>query len=283
MFESIQHWLASHWWPITLILILAYIARRFGDMALGGLIRRTVRYRAHGDLSEEDIKKRQDTLIIMSSTVLRVLVWLVAGFSLVNVLFAPTIDLAPLLAGASVLGVALGFGAQTLIKDFISGLFIILENQYRVGDVVEIDGASGTVEQITIRSTILRDNDGSVHYVPNGNITHAVNRTMGFAKVNVVVTVKPDTDVDKLADIINELGQKLIQEEKWKDKILEAPRFQSIGSFSETALEVKIVTKTQPSAQWSVMAELRKRLLAVVKKQGITLNLPEVVSNAKKR
>jgi small conductance mechanosensitive channel len=161
-------------------------------------------------------------------------------------------------------------------------LFIILENQYRVGDVVEIDGAGGTVEQITTRSTIIRDADGSVHYIPNGNIQHTINRTMGFAKINMAIAVAPATDVDKLADIINDIGNKMAKDEKWQAKVIEAPHFLSIGSFTANALEVKIIGKTQPSAQWGVTAELRKRLLAAIKKQGIELaHLPAApVANA---
>lgn len=281
IWQNLQKWAGDNWWVVALILAGAFIARRFGDALLAGLIRRTVRYRAHGDISDEDIKKRQDTLVSMCTTIMHVLIWSVAIFSIVELIF-PNIDLTPLLASASILGVAIGFGAQTLIKDFLSGVFIIMENQYRVGDVVEIDGASGTVEQITIRSTVVRDNNGSVHYIPNGNVMHAINKTMGFAKINVAIAVTPDTDVDKLADIINEVGNKLALEEKWQDKIIEAPHFLSIGAFNDTSLEVKIIGKTQPSGQWAVSGELRRRLLAAIKKQHITLaHLPTTgTSNA---
>lgn len=268
MIENIQAWLQLNTLPILLIIIVAYAISKFGDAPLAGFIRRTVRYHAHGDTTEEDVKKRQNTLISMFVTLLRVVVWTVAIFS---ILARFGIDLTPLIAGASVLGVALAFGAQSLIKDFLSGMFIILENQYRVGDVVELDGAGGTVEHISIRTTVVRDNDGSVHYVPNGNVMHAINRTMGFAKVNLAIAVKPKTDIDKLADVINAVGTGMAEDEKWQKKILDAPHFLSIGTFSDTALEVKIIGKTQPSAQWSVSGELRKRLLAEFKKHNIEL------------
>ncbi|MGH7196829.1 MAG: mechanosensitive ion channel family protein [Candidatus Saccharimonadales bacterium] len=272
MMNSTQAWLNENWFPILLIIIAALLVRRFGDIVVASLIRRAVRHRVHGDYTDEDVKKRQNTLISMSSTVLRIMVWLVAGFTILRRF---GIDLTPLLAGASVLGVAIGFGAQSLIKDFFSGLFIILENQYRVGDVVELDGANGTVEQITVRSTIVRDNDGSVHYIPNGTIMHAINKTMGYAKVNLAIAVTAKTDIDKLAKVINEIGQKMADEEKWKKKIIDPPHFLSIGTFTDTALEVKIIGKVQPAAQWSVPGELRKRLLAAVKKHDIELaNMP---------
>lgn len=268
MFESIQTWLQVNTIPIILILVVAYGITKFGGVPLAGFIRRTVRYRAHGDTSAEDVKKRQDTLIGMFIALLRIIVWMVVVFSILGRF---GIDLTPLIAGASVLGVALAFGAQSLIKDFLSGMFIILENQYRVGDVVELDGAGGTVEHVSIRTTVVRDNDGSVHYIPNGNVMHAINRTMGFAKVNLAIAVKPKTDIDKLSDIINAVGTSMAEDEKWQKKILEPPHFLSIGTFSDTALEVKIIGKTQPTAQWSVTGEVRKRLLAEFKKHSIEL------------
>jgi small-conductance mechanosensitive channel len=267
-FVDLQNWFLDNWWVVALILLGAWLVRRFGEMVVTNIVKRTMRHRTHGDLTEEDIKKRQDTLIAMFSAILRVLVWLVAGFSIIRLIF-PKLDLTPILASASVLGVAIGFGAQTVIKDFLSGLFIILENQYRVGDVVEIDGAIGTVEQISLRSTIVRDNDGSVHYIPNGSIAHAINKTMGFAKINLAIEVASSTDVDALAKAINEVGDKLAKEEKWKARIMDPPHFLGIDAFNTSTLEVKIVGKTQPSSQWSVTGELRKRLVAAFKKEGI--------------
>lgn len=284
-FVAMQEWFLTNWWVVGLIILGAWLVRRFGEMIVASIVKRTMRHRTHGDLTEEDIKKRQDTLIAMFSAILRVLVWLIAGFSITRRIF-PDLDLTPILASASVLGVAIGFGAQTVIKDFLSGLFIILENQYRVGDVVEIDGAIGTVEQISLRSTIVRDNDGSVHYIPNGSIAHAINKTMGFAKINLAIEVASSTDVDALAKVINDVGDKLAKEEKWKARIMDPPHFLGIDAFNTSTLEVKIVGKTQPSSQWSVTGELRKRLITAFKKEGIiATKIPgeETSSKSKKK
>ena len=171
----------------------------------------------------------------------------------------------------SLIGVAIGFGAQSLIKDFLSGIFIIVENQYRVGDIVDIEGAAGTVERVTIRSTVLRDTSGNVHFMPNGEVLHVINKTMGYSRVNFSLTVDPDTDVDRLVEIIDEVGVKLSEDENWKDKILEAPHFLNIGTFSDVALEVTITGKTTPSQQWSVTGEMRRRLLKAFAKHHIVL------------
>jgi moderate conductance mechanosensitive channel len=282
MWKDISIWFDNNpWAQILFIIVLAYAARRFGGMLLENVIRRTVRYHAHGDQSEDDSKKRQDTLISMFSAVLGVLVWLVAGFTILGHFFK--LDLAPLIAATGVAGVALGFGAQSLIKDFISGLFIILENQYRVGDIVQLDNAQGRVEQITIRSTVLRDNDGSVHYIPNGVIQHTINKTMGFAKINLLITVPPNTDVDKLAETVNAIGDKMAEEEKWRNKILDPPHFGGINNFTPTTLEIKINGKTQPTAQWNITNELRRRLLAALNKQGLEADAPKAKDDDKSK
>lgn len=281
MWNNIKTWFGDNpWAAIILIIAIAYVVRHFAGMMIEKIVRRTVRYRAHGDLSEEDTKKRQDTLISLFTAIVQTLVWFIAGFTILQRYFG--IDLTPLLASASVMGVAIGFGAQSLIKDFLSGLFIILENQYRVGDIVNLDGSDGRVEQITIRSTVVRDNDGSVHYIPNGTITHTINRTMGFARINLAIQVAPDIDVDKLSDLINEIGIKMGEEEKWRGKIIEAPHFQSISNFTPTTLEVKIVGKTQPSAQWNVTGELRRRILNVLNRKGDDLKTTESVTKKEK-
>lgn len=267
MWHSIVSWFQSNTIPIIIILVASYLVGQFGTRLLAVFIRRTVG-RIKTDVSEDDVKKRQDTLISMFSTMLAVLVWLTASFTILQRM---GIDITPLLAGAGVLGVALGFGAQSIVKDLLTGLFIIIENQYRVGDVVDIDGAAGSVEQITIRSTIVRDGDGNVHYIPNGTIAHVVNKTMGYSKVNFAIAVTADTDVDELSEIINDVGEKLAGEKAWKDKVLEAPHFLNIGNFTDTALEARIIGKTQPSQQWAVTGELRKRLLAAFTKHDIKL------------
>jgi small conductance mechanosensitive channel len=179
--------------------------------------------------------------------------------------------LAPLFASAGIVGVARGFGAQSVVKDLLAGLFVIGENQKRVGDIDEIEGHSGTVERIGNRSTVLRDADGNVHYFPNGMIDHVINKTMGYSMARFVIHIHPTSDIKKVTDIINKIGRKLALEEKWQTKILEAPKFVSVGDFSGTSLEVIIAGKTQPSDQWAVIGEMRKRLLIALEEAHIGL------------
>lgn len=268
MKESLQSWLGTNLLPSLIIFVVAILINRFGTAFIASFIRRAFRPRHHGTNTEEDIKKRQNTLISMSSAILRVAVWAVAFFTILGYF---GINLTPLLAGAGVLGVALAFGSQSLVRDFLSGMFIILENQYRVGDLVELDGATGTVEHVSIRTTVVRATDGSVHFIPNGNLTHTINKSVGYSKLNLAITVSPKTDVDKLIGLINQIGLKLAEDEKFKQKIIKAPHFLNISSFNNKAIEIKISGKTKPSAQWSVSGELRKRLLSEFKKHKIDL------------
>lgn len=270
MWNYIWHWLQEPGITIAAILVFSWLGRHFGGAVIDHIIRRIIRSTQYNVLSTDDVTKRQDTLIGLFVTIWKIILIIVAASLIFEQLF-PKVDLTPLFASAGIVGIALGFGAQSIIKDFLSGLFIIVENQYRVGDVVDLEGAAGTVERISVRSTILRDADGNVHFLPNGNVMHVINKTMGYSRVNFTVSVNPETNIDKISEVINNVGEKLTNDEKWKEKIIEAPHFLSIGTFSDVALEVKITGKTQPSAQWGVTGELRKRLLKAFTKHEIEL------------
>lgn len=281
MIDLITHWLRDPGATILIILIIGWLARHFGGMVITRIIRRVIRSTHFKELSRDDVRKRQDTLVSLFTVIWKMLVIVIVGFLVFQQIF-PDIDLTPIFASSAIIGVALGFGAQSIIKDFLTGVFIITENQYRVGDIVDIEGAAGTVERITVRSTVLRDADGNVHFMPNGNIMHVINKTMGYSRVNFSLAVDPDTSVDHLSDLINETGEALAQDEKWRDKILEAPHFLNIGTFSDVAIEVNITGKTQPSAQWSVTGELRRRLLKTFAKNKIELAHSTVVPPVKR-
>lgn len=268
--KSFEQWLVDPGVTILAIILFAWLGRHFGGAIITQLVNRIVRSTQFNPLSPDDVKKRRDTLSSLFTVIWKVVLTILASVLIFEQLF-PSVDLAPFFAGAGLIGVAIGFGAQSLIKDFLSGIFIIVENQYRVGDIVDIEGAAGTVERVTIRSTVIRDINGNVHFLPNGQVTHVINKTLGYSKVNFALTVDPETDIDKLASVIDEVGTKLAEDEKWKDKILEAPHFLNIGTFSDIALEVTITGKTNPSQQWSVTGEMRRRLLKAFTKHKIEL------------
>lgn len=271
MTGAVLGWLYDPGLTIIATLLVAWIARHFGGAVIARLVQRIVRSSHFNVLSADDVRKRQDTLINLLTVIWKALVVIVVAFIVFKLVF-PRIDLMPIFASSAIVGIVIGLGAQSIIKDFLTGVLIIMENQYRVGDVVDISGANGTIERITIRSTILRDGDGNVHFVPNGSVAHVINKTMGYSRVNLTLGVVPDTDVDRLSEVIDRVGKKMLDDEDWKNKLIEPPHFLSIGAFSDESLEVKVTAKTQPSTQWAVTGELRRRLLKAFTKHGIELS-----------
>lgn len=271
---SAGHWIfgEDRFVAVLITLVVGALAYWLGSVIVARFVARTVRTTRQKDWHKKDIEKRQKTLVALFVNIWRIALSLFVAYAIAREL-VPDIDksLAPLFASAGIVGVALGFGAQSVIKDFLSGLFIISENQYRVGDIVEIEGASGTVERIGTRSTVIRDVDGNVHYFPNGMITHVINKTMGYSMARFIIAVDPMTDIDKATTIINTIGATLAEEDSWKRKILDAPKFVSIGEVTGLSLELIVAGKTQPSDQWSVSAEMRRRLLEMFEKKHIKL------------
>lgn len=269
----------EHLVTIVVILLGAFLVRTFAMAGIGKLVRRTIKHHHFKSVRAE--KQREDTVIGILGAAVRVGVWLIAGLLLLGEL---GLEIGPLLAGAGIAGVALGFGAQSMVKDFLSGIFIILENQYRVDDVVQINqGLAGIVEDISLRKTVLRDLDGMVHHIPNGNIETATNMTMEYANVNLNIGVSYASDLEKVEQVINETGQALAAEEAWSDRIIEAPQFLRVDDFADSAIIIKILGKTQPIKQWEVTGELRKRLKIAFDKAGIEIPFPQVTVHQSKK
>lgn len=270
-FETIANligdWFDKHLINIFAILLGAWLFRRFG----AGLVNRALRHTIRADLypTKSDREKRLRTLDSLVGAAMRIGVYIIAAIMLVGEI-NPSYTTA-LFASAGVIGVALGFGAQSLIKDFVSGVFIITENQYRVGDIVDLGSASGTVEDVTIRTTILRDLDGNVHHIPNGTIQVTTNKTIGFSRINEDIVVAHDTDVDRLEHIINHVGEELAAKPEFKNQILEAPHFASFKGFALNGLVIKILGTTTAADQWHVRSELYKLLKKAFDKNNIEL------------
>ena len=279
MIDTAVDFFKDHALNISIILALTYFGRKFLMIFVQRFIRKAIR--SESFKTKKDEQQREDTLISTVSSAVRVVLWVLAGLLLLAEI---GVNIAPLIAGAGIAGVALGFGAQSLVKDFISGIFILLENQYRVGDVVQINrDVSGTVERVTLRVTILRDLDGMVHNIPNGEVVIATNMTMDFANVNLDIGVGYDTDIEKLEKVVNKVGEDMAADEEWAEKIIEAPKFVRINEFADSSIVVKIVGKTAPIMQWSVAGELRKRLKIAFDKNNIDIPFPQRVIHESKK
>lgn len=273
VYGPFSFWLKEHLASMVVIIITGMLAYYIGGRLLASLVKRLVKTTRHREWHRKDVEKRQKTLAAVACNIWHIFIVFVTVIALLR----EGIDnadaiLGPLIASAGLIGVTVGFGAQTIIRDFITGLFIIGENQYRVGDIVELtENATGTVEKIGSRSTVIRDVDGNVHYIPNGSITHVINKTMGYSMARFIITVDPTSDIKKISTIIDKIGKELAAEAKWKNKILEPPAFVSVGEFTGTSLEIIIAGKTQPSDQWAVVAEMRRRLLEALEVADVKL------------
>lgn len=267
---GIEKWIGQYGIGIATTIIVAIILFYIGSGLLAKLVKQAVKSTAkHRDWHRKDMEKRQKTLSALFVSIWRIMIIIYVAVSILTTVFR--VDLGPLFASAGIIGVALGFGAQSLIKDFLSGIFIIAENQYRVGDIIAIEGASGTVERIGTRSTVIRDIDGNVHYFPNGMVMHVINKTMGYSMARFNIAIHPSSNIDEVTEIIDRLGVELAAESEWKNKIIKAPAFVSIGEFTGTSVDLQIAGKTQPSDQWAVIAEMRKRLLEALEGADIKL------------
>ena len=270
--DLIYPWLVKSGPRILLILLGAYILHRIVYRTVEKTVRIAVREKNH--ISTEAEVQREETLIQILTTTLRIAIIITA---VIMILPEFNIKIGPIIAAAGVVGLALGFGGQYLIRDLISGLFIIMENQYRIGDVIEIDGTDGVVEEISMRKTTLRDLDGTIHHIPHGEIKKVSNLTKDFSRVNLDIGVSYSVDLDKVINVINEVGNELAEDADWKNYILKAPEFMRVNDFADSAVMIKIVGETQPLKQWAVAGELRKRIKIAFDKEGIEIPFPQVV------
>jgi len=270
--ETVSPWLLTSGTQILLTLLIGYFTHKFS----GIFIERTVRKIIRPDhfLTPEAEKKREDTLIRIISGTVGTLIIVVALMMMLEEL---GIAVGPIIAAAGVVGIAFGFGGQYLIRDVISGLFIIMENQYRVGDVVCFDGTCGLVEDISLRMTTLRDLDGTVHHVPHGEIKKVANMSKDYARVNLDIGVAYSSKLDHVIEVVNRVGHEIAEDEVWKSKIIKAPQFLRVNSFGDSAIIIKILGETQPIEQWAVAGELRKRLKLAFDAEGIEIPFPQRV------
>jgi small conductance mechanosensitive channel len=226
------------------------------------------------ELSAVELKKRMDTLDGLGGNVIRFFIVVIAGLMVLRSL---GLDVGPAIAGLGVVGVAVGFGAQHLVRDYLNGALILIENQFSKGDVIRAAGVSGTVEDFSLRRTTLRDLDGVVHTVPNGEILVASNLTRVWARINQDVTVAYGTDIDAATGVVDDVGREMAADPLWKRRVLEAPRVDRIAALGEYGVTLKILGTVRAPDQWAAAGELRKRLLAAFREHGIEIPRPQRV------
>ena len=260
------------------ILIIGALAAR-GARALvpafvSAVFAREVAQGSAKGLSADEIARRRATIETLGARVLQAFIAVIVALM---VLHEVAIDVGPAVAGLGIVGIAVGFGAQSLVRDYFNGTLILLENQFSIGDVVTIAGVSGTVEDLTLRRTTLRDLDGVVHTVPNGEIKVASNRTRTWAGINQDVTVAYGTDIDKAIAVVDRVGREMADEDAWKGRLIEPPHVERVEALAEYGITLKILGSVLAVDQWAAGGELRKRLLSAFAANGIEIPRPQRV------
>jgi len=270
--------------PVLLIVVLALLLIRYARGVVHGVVKTLLdRETTEGtaqELSAVEIKKRMDTLDTLGTTVIRVFIVVIA---FVMILGELQLDIGPAVAGLGIVGIAVGFGAQSLVRDYFNGALILIENQFARGDVVSIAGVSGSVEDFSLRRTTLRDLDGVVHTVPNGEIRVASNRTRVWARINQNVTIAYGTDIEKATRVVNDVGLAMFADPAWRRRLMEAPHIERVEALAEYGITLKILCLVRATEQWAAGGELRKRLLAAFETNGIEIPRPQRVVLARDR
>jgi moderate conductance mechanosensitive channel len=254
---------------LILNIVLKYVLRGLEKFMTKGLLKKEAE-----DISrKEELNKRIKTLISVLRKTFYVVLWSVAVMIVLSQL---GINIGPLVATAGVLGLAVSFGAQSLIKDFINGLFLILENQVRLGDVAIINGTGGLVEAINLRTIVLRDLSGVVHIFPNGSINTISNMTLGWSAYVFDIGVAYKEDTDHVSEVMSNVLDSMRAEEKYSKMILAPLEVFGVDDFGDSAVVVKARVKTQPIKQWEVAREYRRRLKKAFDEKGIEIPFPHM-------
>jgi small conductance mechanosensitive channel len=228
---------------------------------------------AHADDAREALEKRSATIGGVLRKTAVVLVWTIAIFMSLTEL---GYDIGPLIAGAGIAGVAIGFGAQALVRDIISGMFLLMENQVRIGDVAKINGTGGLVEEINLRTTVLRDLEGIVHVFPNGSITTLANLTRVYSCYVFDVGVAYKEDTDKVVEALREVDETLRADPEWQRVILDPLEIFGVDKFADSSVVIKARYRTRPLQQWNVGREMNRRIKKKFDELGIEIPFPHL-------
>lgn len=266
--ERVVDWLMTSGLQILLIVVGAFVVMK----VLRLLITKIQRFFEDEDpATRSEREKRAETLTRTLGNIATIVVWFFAGMMILKEL---GVEIGPILAGAGIAGLAVGFGAQSLVKDFLSGIFIIIENEFRVGDVVKIADTAGLVEKISLRTTTLRDLEGKVHIIPNGEISVVTNMTKEWSRFLIDVGVAYKEDVDYVMEVLKEVGEGMERDEAFGPMILEPLAILGVDSFGDSSVNIRVMFTTQPLQQWAVGREFRRRIKKTFDERGIEIPFP---------
>ncbi len=276
--ETLAHgatWLIGKPLAILVILVGAVIVRWLASKAIDRVVRRAQTAPLPGARTAHN--RRAQRAKSLGSLLKSITTTVVFGIAFVMVLSELGMNVAPILASAGVLGLAIGFGAQNLVKDFLSGVMMMIEDQYGVGDVVDLGEASGTVENVGLRVTRLRDVDGTVWYVRNGEILRVGNQSQNWARTVLDIGVGYGEDLVRVREVLMDVAHGLWEDEDYRDVVIEEPEVWGVQDLAPDAVIVRVALKTAPMEQWQVAREMRARIKARFDHEGIEIPLPQRV------
>lgn len=260
-----MEWFMSTGIRILVIIVVAIILFYILKFLIPPMVKRLIARRMAGE-DEQEISKRSKTLASILVSIVGIIILVLA---VLTILPEFGVNIATLIAGLGIGGLAIAFAAQNLVRDFITGFFILLEDQYRVGDVVTIAGISGGVEEVGLRRTVLRDLDGIVHSIPNGKVEISSNMTKKFSRVNMNVTVGYGANLERAMEIINAVCTEIAKDPTWKPDLISTPAVVRVNNLKESGVDIGIMGDTKPSRQWDVMGEIRLRIKNAFEKENI--------------
>ena len=269
--RGFRGWWAGNGVQIAIIIVLAVVISKMLERTIPRLMRAFVQRVAATTVDASESAKRTETLTGVAKGASKVLITIIAGMMILSELSVP---IAPILGGMGIAGIAVGFGAQWLIRDLINGIFILAENQYRQGDVVTIAGVTGRVESINLRRTTLRDLDGKVHVVPNGEITVSSNYTKHWSNIHLEIGVAYKEDMQHVFDVINEIGESVANDPYFGEMIIETPKVLRLDSFDDSAVTIKVLGVCKPMTQWEIKGEMNRRIKKRFDEEGIEIPFP---------
>ena len=289
-------WLLERPLKIAVILIGAWILNRFVGRAIDRLVGRIVESRVKETTEAEDddllarlgrrarvkiqriheqAERSKQRAVTLGAVLRSIASFAIYAMAVLAMLGELGLDLGPFIAGAGIVGLAVGFGAQSLVADFIAGIFIIIEDQYGVGDFIDVGSASGTVERVTLRTTVMRDVHGTVWVVPNGDVRNVGNSSQLWARTVLDVDVAYDTDIDLAASVIKAVADEVWQEGLESATILEEPEIWGVQNFGADAISIRLAVKTEPGGQWATGRIIRGRLKKAFDVHGIEIPFPQ--------
>ena len=276
-------WFVARPAAIIMIIVVALVFRWFVNRAIDRIVRRASEGSVPSVLAKSKVgeyladlrpgmsERRKQRSMTMGSLLKSISTTFILAVAMLMILDQMNVNIAPLLASAGIVGVAFGFGAQSLVKDYLAGIFMILEDQYGVGDAVDLGEASGTVEAVGLRVTRLRDVNGTVWYVRNGEILRVGNQSQNWARTVLDITVAYESDLDQVQQILKDVAHKLFESEEFRGIIIEEPEVWGVERFDKDGVVVRVVLKTAPLQQWLVARTMREHIKNSFDKAGVRI------------